>query len=73
MRVNFSEVSVQSKKSGKCAVCRKRMTKSMAFYQTVNPWNKDSSGNIKTKEAIYAELKQLADNWIPDFTHEKCK
>jgi hypothetical protein len=44
----------------------------MTFEQTINPWNKNKDGNPKTYSEIIVELDEKANNWKPDFTHEKC-
>lgn len=70
--VRFQAVRVRRQLSGKCPVCGKRTSRSMTFEQTINPWNKNKDGNPKTYSEIIVELDEKANNWKPDFTHEKC-
>ena len=74
MRVYFEEVSQRAKKSGKCSVCGKPCTRSIKFFQTLNPFNKNEDGSIKTRGQIYAQQVVQIAMWkkIPPF-HEKCR
>lgn len=36
------------------------------FWQTLNPFNIDATGAVKSTEQIYAELRAEADAWIAD-------
>jgi hypothetical protein len=68
----FQVVKYAAKKSGKCPVCDKRVTRSRTFESTINPYNKNSDGSVKNFKQVYADVKRLADEWQPDFTHEAC-
>lgn len=59
---NFEPVKYRAQKSGKC-VCGKRVARSATFKQTINPWNKNSDGEVKTYSEIWNELKQEAAEW----------
>ena len=63
MRVVFNEVSLKGKRtyvdeSGK----RRQETKK--FWQTVNPFNKNADGSIKTREQILIEIGRERDDWL---------
>lgn len=58
----FEKVELHAAKSGKC-VCGKRLRKNKTFHQTINPWNKNMNGFIKTKHEIYDELKSQIEIW----------
>jgi len=58
----FQSVTLRASKSGKC-VCGKRVTRSNTFEQTINPFNKNSKGEIKNYNEIWAELKEEAAAW----------
>ncbi len=68
----FDVVSIRSIKKDKCPKCFKRVTRSRRFEQTINPFNKNKEGSIKTRSEIYAELNEEAKNWMPDFTCKNC-
>ncbi len=72
--MRYSEVSRTAMKAGICPVCKKRARRSKKFYQTLNPWNVDKSGNQKDRAAIEAELRREIDEWTgkPTF-HKNCK
>lgn len=61
-------------KTGKCPRCGKTTRRATTFEQTMNPFNIDpATGEPKTAPVIYAELKQMCQDWQPDFRHEACK
>ncbi len=64
----FDEVAVRATKSGICPACGKRATRSMKFWQTINPWNR------KTREQILREERKKADKWRREpVYHAKCE
>lgn len=42
---------------------RKRQ-KTKKFSQTINPWNKNEHGEVKTRSEIYAELEKEKAKWL---------
>lgn len=63
MRHNFEEISVKGVKrwkaeNGKPRQCTKK------FWQTLNPFNKNADGSIKTRQQIVAEIKAERDAWM---------
>ncbi|MGS2805361.1 hypothetical protein [Nocardia sp. MW-W600-9] len=68
----FPPISVTRKKSGKCPVCGKRVTRSRTFMQTVNPWNKNTDGTTRTHTEVGTAVRDEANAWVPDFTHGAC-
>ena len=69
----FREVRHPSRKRGKCPACGKVVTRSIMFTQTLNPFNKNADGEVKTVNQIWVELQAASKEWVPDFTHDKCK
>lgn len=71
----FEEVSFTATKAGKCPSCGKRVTRSQKFWGTINPFNKNSDGTIKTRQQIKVELHEEAAAWEPDFRHntDRCR
>jgi hypothetical protein len=59
----FQEVAVRVAKQGKCEICGKRVKRSTTFRQTLNPWNINANGDVKTETEIYAELRGIANEW----------
>lgn len=74
MIVNFNEISLHSQKSGTCPMCRTPARRSKKFYQTLNPFNKNKNGFIKTREEILKELKEEINQWHKEpVYHAKCE
>jgi len=69
----FRQIKMFSKKSGKCPGCGKRVSKQQTFCHTVNPFNKDEHGNVKSPDHVYQDVKKEAADWKPDFTCSTCK
>ena len=59
----FREISVSATKSGKCIVCSKRRKRTKKFWQTLNPFNKNPDGTIKTVGDIIRESHEKARLW----------
>lgn len=74
MKYNFHEVTISSMKKGICSVCGKSCQRSKTFSQTINPFNKNKKGEIKTGNEIRIELEIEIDNWkkLP-IKHSKCE
>ena len=60
--VKFDEVAVRAKKTFRCT-CGRRCVRSKKFYQTLNPFNKDSNGITKSHWVIEQELQKQATAW----------
>jgi hypothetical protein len=73
MHITFRQIKTIVKKSGKCPICGKRSTKQQTICNTVNPFNKDKDGNVKSPDQVYQDVKAEAANWKPDFTCSTCK
>lgn len=61
----FQEVKWPETRSLKCRECGKRFRRSMTFTQTINPFNKNAVGQLKTYAEILAELKVEGAAWSP--------
>jgi hypothetical protein len=68
----YDAVKLPVKKSFTCRVCGKRGTRSKTFRQTLNPWNRNAKGLIKSWGEIWRELGEEAQLWKPDM-HERCE
>jgi hypothetical protein len=73
MRFDFDVVRARRTKTGACPVCQKRTQRSQVFEHTVNPYNKNSDGSIKSHAQVREDVLREADAWEPDFRHEKCR
>lgn len=69
----FQKVQCQFEQTGQCPTCLKRVTRRRTFTQTVNPFNRNDDGSVKTSAEVYAAVKAEGEAWQPDFTHEACR
>ena len=69
----FSEVSRIRHASGSCPGCGKAVRRQRKFSQTLNPFNRNPDGTVKNVRDIQEELSVEAGQWVPDFTHERCR
>ena len=73
MRITFQQCKTWRKKSGRCVACGKRTTRSKTFINTVNPWNVNVAGQMKTVPEVYQDLNREADAWYAeDLTCAAC-
>lgn len=74
-RFKFTRTSFRATRHGKCPTCGKRVTRSRTFEQTVNPFNKNEDGSVKTWAEVSADVRREAAAWDPQpsvFEHNKC-
>lgn len=70
--LTFNEVAIHGMKSVKCAGrCGRGLKRSRKFYQTLSPFNKKQSGELKSRDEIYAELIAERKAWMAE--PEICK
>lgn len=61
-RINFNEISVKVVKRWTDENGKKRQ-KTKKFYQTINPYNRNTEGSVKTREEIWAEIMKESEDW----------
>jgi len=69
--VTFDEISLTGVKNVKCSGCGKKLKRQQRFFQTLNPFNKDKNGMVKSKHQIYTELEEDIKKW--EVEPEKCR
>lgn len=70
----FTEYPLTARKSVPCTVCGKKVRRQRTFSQTLNPFNKNEDGSVKTVPDIYRELRVQADAWKTEAeTHRGCE
>lgn len=71
----YDAIRARGFKRGPCAVCGKSAERSREFYQTVNPWNRNPDGSIKTTAEIRREVNAEAKAWQDDapVVHARCE
>lgn len=70
----FTEYPLTFRKSVPCTVCGKKVRRQRTFSQTLNPFNKNEDGSVKTVPDIYQALRVQADAWKGEpETHTGCE
>ena len=62
-RYTFDEIAIKAKKLFTCRCGRKR-TKTMKFFQTLNPFNKNADGSVMTEAGIMKEIQTERAEWL---------
>lgn len=65
MKQTFQEVKVKAVKRW-VDVNGKKRQQTKTFMQTINPFNRDDEGRIKTYSQISKELSTMADAWMKE-------
>lgn len=68
----FDKITAKRTASGGCPGCGKRVRRSKTFEMTVNPFNRNSDGSVRTPSEVRAAVEARADDWQPDFTCSPC-
>lgn len=63
MKYTFEKISIKKTKKWIDENGKKRQ-KTKEFFQTLNPFNKNSKGQVKTRHEIAKEIKERADEWF---------
>jgi hypothetical protein len=72
--ITFEEVSQLAVRKGVCRFCGKRGRRQRTFTMTVNPWNKNPDGSVRTRQEVVAANRILADEWeLGAFAHPRCE
>jgi hypothetical protein len=70
----YDEVSSYAQKSGPCVKCGKRTTRKRKFTNTVNPWNKNPDGTVRTRIEVQDNVNRLAREWqLEPVMHAGCE
>lgn len=63
---NFQEVSVIGEKSGKCPKCGKYYKRKEKFWATINPWNVNKDGVMKSWDEVYQDVMNKRAKWLEE-------
>lgn len=71
----YEPVRAYREHKGNCPVCGKRVVRKKGFQHTINPFNKNPDGTVRTPLQVREAVEAEADAWQPDFRHntEACK
>ncbi len=64
-RVVFEQVVIKGVRRWRSQDGKKHQ-ETRTFSQTVNPWNRNDDGTIKTREQICVELEVERERWLQD-------
>jgi hypothetical protein len=56
MRTVFNEIKYRRKVTTFCTGCRKKLVRTVVESQTVNPWNKNEDGSVKSPQEVSASV-----------------
>jgi ribosomal protein L37AE/L43A len=56
MKETFHKITAKRRVTGVCTKCGNKRSRTLTAYQTVNPFNKDSEGKVKTRDEISREV-----------------
>jgi len=59
----FEEAKLRAERSGKCISCGKRRKRAFTYSNTVNPWNKDENGEVRS----YGQVRQVVSDKLNEF------
>ena len=68
--INFKEIKLKKTLNGICKNCLKKRTRTIDEYQTINPFNKNEDGSIKTHFEVSKSVKNKLENRIKRFLEE---
>jgi hypothetical protein len=73
-RHTFEEVKLTVKATAPCGKCGKKCTRTKVFSQTLNPFNTNPDGSVKTRDQIMDELRPKAAHYRGGpIYHVKCE
>jgi hypothetical protein len=63
---HYSKIKHTAKRRVTCETCGKKVDRQRTFEQTVNPWNKNTDGTVKTFLEVLAAVQLEANLWEAD-------
>ncbi len=71
MRITFEEVSLKATR--RWVEDGRKRQETRKFFQTINPFNLNASGFMKSREEIYAEISAKRDEWLQETAIAKAR
>jgi len=68
--INFEQIKRKKTLSGVCKVCGKKRTRTITEEQTINPFNKNSDGTIKSFHEVSKSVVDELEKRVSRFTAE---
>jgi hypothetical protein len=63
--VHYAKIKHTAKRRATCEICGKHFNRQRTFTQTVNPFNKNPDGSVKTFMEVLAAVQVNAAMWEP--------
>jgi hypothetical protein len=72
--VKYQEVKYTKTKTESCSICGKKCTRTISASETINPFNKNPDGTVKSpKEVGQSVSEKLKRELEKPIFHDKCK
>jgi len=70
----YERITARGRRSGTCDVCGKPAQRSRTFENTVNPFNRNADGTVRTRTEVRANVSRLAREWeLGQVRHAGCE
>lgn len=70
----YRQVTAYGSKNGVCAVCGGSAKRAKRFRNTVNPFNRNPDGTVRTYDEVYTMVKSMAAEWEAEpLVHKRCE
>ena len=71
--INFRVLKLKASKVFICGNCGKKVKKQITIEESLNPYNKNKNGTIKSMSDINESLEEMASMWKLKQGEHKCK
>ena len=72
MLVTFERIEQKRSVTYTCTKCGKKKTKVVSYSETINPFNKDKDGNVKSRWEVEESVANGIKNAIDKFKSTSC-
>lgn len=70
----YAQVSATGYRRGVCSICGKRGQRQTTVTNTVNPFNRNEDGSVRTHAEVWAAVAAKAKEWEAEpFVHASCE
>ena len=70
----YERVTWTGHRSGPCAVCGKRATRSRTFENTISPFNRNEDGSVRSYREVSDRVRAMAAEWSEGApAHARCE
>lgn len=61
--IRFPQVTMRGIKRGKCSRCGKTHERRRIFEMTINPYNTNAAGEMKSEHEVRDDLRLVVEKW----------